>query len=147
MLQWKYGPYLYAMKHVRLKTAIAGATILVIAIAVSFVVFYPSATAPSTPSNAAMHAKITGTPIYTNQVSIQDYTFTPRIISITRGTTVIWTNNDTVMHSVVFDDHSFASSGMLNQGSSFSFAFDKVGQYTYHGGVYPNAVGKVIVMD
>lgn len=147
MLQWTYKSYLYAMKHVRLKTAIASAAILVIVMAVSFVVFYPNATAPSSPSNADKRAKITGDAVLTNQVSIQDYTFTPRIISIARGTTVIWTNNDTVMHSVVFDDHSLALSGMLNQGSSFSFAFDKVGQYTYHGGVYPNAVGKVIVTD
>lgn len=135
------------MKHVRLKTAVANAAILVIVMVVGFVVFYPDATAPSPPSNADKHAKITGTPVATNQVSIQDYAFTPRIISIARGTTVIWTNNDTVMHGVVFDDHGFASSGMLNQGASFSFAFDKVGQYTYHGGVYPNAVGKVIVTD
>jgi plastocyanin len=135
------------MKYVRLKTAVASATILVIVMVVSFVVFYPDASAPSPPTNANKYAKITGTPVYANQVSIQDYTFTPRIISITRGTTVIWTNNDTVMHSVVFDDHSFTSSGILNQGSSFSFAFDKVGQYAYHGGVYPNAVGKIIVTD
>lgn len=138
---------LYAMKHARLKTAVASAAILVAVMAVSFVVFYPDATAPSPPSDPNKHAKITGTPVATNQVAIQDYTFTPRIISITRGTTVIWTNNDTVMHSVVFDDHSLVSSGMLNQGSSFSFVFDKAGQYTYHGGIYPNAVGKVIVTD
>lgn len=135
------------MKHVRLKTAIASATILVIVMAVSFVVFYPNATAPSAPSNVDKRIKITGDAVLTNQVSIQDYTFTPRIISIARGTTVIWTNNDTVMHSVVIDGHSLASSGTLNQGASFSLAFDKAGQYTYHGGAYPNAVGKVIVTD
>ncbi len=133
------------MKHAQLKVAITSSVILVSVIAVSFVVFYPSATAPSTPTHTTR--RITGTPVHTNQITIQDYTFTPRIISVKKGTTVMWTNNDTVTHSVVFDNHRYAKSGPLNGDASFSLVFDTIGEYTYHGGIYPDAVGKIVVTD
>ncbi|MGF7228792.1 MAG: cupredoxin domain-containing protein [Candidatus Saccharibacteria bacterium] len=134
------------MKNLRPKAVIASATILVIVIALSFVVFYPSAAAPS-PQKTVTAPLVSGKAVATNQVAIQNYAFSPQIITIKKGTTVIWTNDDVVNHSIIFDDKHEAGSSMLNTGASYSLVFDEVGSFTYHSGVYPSTVGKVVVTD
>lgn len=134
------------MKYMRPKAVIASSAILVIVIVLSFIVFYPSASAPG-PRAAPSPADIHGTPVATNQVTIQNYAFSPQIITVKKGTTVIWTNNDSVSHSIIFDSKHEASSGVLNLGASYSLVFDQPGSFSYHSGVYPDVMGKVIVTN
>ena len=82
--------------------------------------------------------------VATTAVTIQSYTFTPSEISIKVGETVTWTNLDSVAHNIVADDGSWGSS-QLNKGDKFSFTFNQAGSYTYHCGVHPNMIGKIIV--
>ena len=41
--------------------------------------------------------------VATNAVTIQDYMFSPMVIKVKAGTTVTWTNKDSVHHSVTAD--------------------------------------------
>jgi len=76
--------------------------------------------------------------------------FLPHEISVTSGTTVTWSNDDSAAHTVtsgsvnagptgVFD------SGLFMSGNTFEFTFDKVGTYDYFCMVHPWMTGIVTV--
>ncbi len=75
-------------------------------------------------------------------IEIANTAFNPQQVTIPVGTTVIWTNKDSMAHTVTADDKSF-DSGNLNPGDSYQFTFKTAGTYPYyckyHGG--PKGVG------
>ena len=77
-------------------------------------------------------------------VSIENYSFTPDPITIAVGTTVVWTNHDEVIHSVVSSDHLFASPD-LEANQQFAFTFKKAGTFLYFCSTHPEMKGRVIV--
>ena len=77
-------------------------------------------------------------------VTIQDFAFGPGSISVAVGSTVTWTNQDSVSHTVTADDGSF-DSGRLAQGATFSQTFDTPGTYTYHCAIHPSMTGTITV--
>jgi len=77
-------------------------------------------------------------------VSIENYAFAPDPVSITAGTTVVWTNRDEVAHTVVSADKLF-SSPELEPNGSFEFTFKKAGTYAYFCTLHPEMKGKAIV--
>jgi plastocyanin len=77
-------------------------------------------------------------------VSIANFSFTPAKLSISVGTTVIWTNNDTVTHTVTADQGTFDSNN-LSPGSTFSFTFSQAGSYPYHCKIHPSMTGTINV--
>src|SRR5579864_8225308 len=72
-----------------------------------------------------------------NTVSIVNMSFSPSSLTVTAGTTVTWTNNDTMTHTVTADDGSF-DSGNITMGSKYSKLFSTAGTYTYHCTIHPN---------
>lgn len=83
------------------------------------------------------------------QVSIAGFQFSPGMLSIRAGTTVVWTNNEGARHTVTSDDGSFASD-VLNEGDAFSFTFDTPGSYAYycrfHGGTGGQGMSGVVTV-
>jgi plastocyanin len=77
-------------------------------------------------------------------ITIADFTFTPQTLTVPRGTTVTWTNNDGVGHSLVAGDQTF-SSETLDGGATFSYTFDAPGEYTYVCGLHPSMTGTIVV--
>ena len=78
-------------------------------------------------------------------VTIAGFAFDPAALTIKVGTTVKWTNQDSVGHSVTADDNSWGS-GNLAQGNSYTFTFTKAGTYAYHCGVHPNMKATITVV-
>jgi plastocyanin len=70
--------------------------------------------------------------------------FSPNPVEVKVGETVIWINDDSGRHTVTSKDGIF-DSGMLGKGQSFSFTFDKAGEYPYYCWPHLNMVGKVVV--
>lgn len=71
-------------------------------------------------------------------VAIRDYAFDPPTLTVKAGTTVTWTNEDTVPHTVTATDSlstDATTTGLfdtqLGQGQSFSFTFSESGTYFY----------------
>ncbi len=77
-----------------------------------------------------------------NKVFIKDFKFGPPEITVKKGDTVTWINNDPMAHTVKFG--SFES-GLLSTGQSFSHIFNDPGDFEYACGVHPSMKGKVIV--
>ena len=77
------------------------------------------------------------------RVSIDSFSFTPKEITVTKGTKVTWVNHDDVPHTVV-SGGAFRSKA-LDMDDTFSFRFRQAGSYSYFCSVHPVMVGKVIV--
>jgi plastocyanin len=80
------------------------------------------------------------------KVSIADMSFSPSTITVKKGTTVTWTNNDSVTHNVTAGNNGFTS-GNLVPGKQFNFTFDKAGTFSYTCTLHPSMKGTVTVTD
>ncbi len=80
----------------------------------------------------------------TNQVYIQNMSFTPATITVTTNTTVTWTNQDNMTHTVTSDANQF-NSGDINPGGAYSKEFTVPGSYAYHCAIHPSMTGTVVV--
>jgi plastocyanin len=111
---------------------------------VSFIVMVILLTACA-PSAATQSVSATSAPASSgNTVTISGFAFDPATITIKVGGTVTWTNQDSVVHTVVADDKSWSSDNMA-KGASYSHTFDTAGTFTYICGVHPSMQGTVIV--
>ncbi len=79
------------------------------------------------------------------QVSIQDFVFTPGTILIPAGTTVRWTNNDSVSHTVTSRSGLF-DSGSLASDEVFEYRFDVPGTYSYFCSIHPSMQDGTIIV-
>src|SRR6185436_13714571 len=50
------------------------------------------------------------TAVATDSVSIKNFAFSPATVTVTAGSTVVWTNDDSIQHDITFDGGSIASS-------------------------------------
>jgi plastocyanin len=84
-------------------------------------------------------------PTGSNSVSIYNMAFTPGSLSVSVGTTVKWTNNDGVTHTVTANDGSSFDSGPIAAGASFSFKFMTAGTFNYHCTIHSGMTGTIVV--
>jgi predicted lipoprotein with Yx(FWY)xxD motif/plastocyanin len=66
----------------------------------------------------------------TYTIDIAGFKFSEDVLTVEVGSTVTWTNKDSVKHNAQAVDDSFALP-LLAQGESGSFTFTKAGEYTY----------------
>ena len=79
------------------------------------------------------------------EVAIDNFSFLPKEITVSVGTTVTWTNHDDVPHVVASADDQFKKSAALDTDESFSHTFTVAGNYTYFCSIHPHMTGKIIV--
>ena len=79
------------------------------------------------------------------EVKIDNFSFSPGIITVPAGTTVRWTNRDDIPHTVVSDDKTTFKSKPLDTDEQFTFTFSKPGTYSYFCSIHPKMTGKVVV--
>ena len=79
-------------------------------------------------------------------VHIDNFTFTPQEITITRGTTLTWVNDDDIPHAIAATNKAFRSKAMDTE-QEFSFTFTEPGTYEYFCSLHPHMQGKVIVKE
>ena len=77
-------------------------------------------------------------------IVMKNLAFDPATVTIKAGESVIWTNLDSMNHTVVADNGEFKS-GNLGQNATFTFKFDKAGSYPFHSGIHPSMTGTVVV--
>lgn len=82
-----------------------------------------------------------------------DDAYSPRVLTVAVGTTVTWTNDDGVVHTVTSGESDgtsgepdgFFDSGDMEEGDTFSFTFDQPGTFEYFCIPHPWMTGTVIV--
>jgi plastocyanin len=77
-------------------------------------------------------------------VSIVNMSFSPANLTVAVGSTVKWTNNDAMAHTVTSDNGSF-DSGNIAAGASYSRMFSTVGTFSYHCTIHPGMTGTITV--
>ena len=83
--------------------------------------------------------------VATDKVTIQNFAFSPASITVKKGTTVTWTNQDNTTHTVTGDNLTGFASPNLDNGNSYSFAFNQTGTFTYHCNFHSEMQGTVTV--
>src|SRR5215218_1697512 len=76
-------------------------------------------------------------------VGIVNLSFDPTQITIATGTTVSWSNEDSVPHTVTSTDGVF-DSGIFDPGANFTWTFSEPGSFPYACQIHPQMQGTVI---
>ena len=76
--------------------------------------------------------------------------YLPLNLEISRNTSVVWVNDDSVPHNIQSQDEfgkvsDLFNSPPLNTGDRFEFTFDEAGAYNYYCSFHPWRVGVVTV--
>jgi plastocyanin len=80
----------------------------------------------------------------TPAVTILNFAYHPKTVTVKVGGKVTWTNRDSTNHTVTADSGAF-DLGNLNTGQSKSMTFTKPGTYKYHCNYHPFMHGTVVV--
>jgi len=85
-------------------------------------------------------------PTAPNQVTIDNFAFNPKTLTVPVGTEVTWINRDDVPHTAtsavkprVFDSKT------LDTDDTFSYVFTAPGAYQYFCAVHPHMTGEIVV--
>lgn len=99
-------------------------------------------------------AHLTSSPLFAADavsVDIKLFQFKPKELAVKKGTTVTWTNDDAIEHSVTAGKPGKAAqdfdSGFFTKGGSFSHTFDAPGSFTYFCKRHPNMQATVKVEE
>jgi len=86
----------------------------------------------------------TGSASGRGEVRIANFRFQPTTMNITRGTIVVWTNDDSAPHTATAKDGNF-DTGRLNKGESGQVTFDRPGTFEYVCNFHSSMSGRVVV--
>lgn len=78
------------------------------------------------------------------EIKIDNFSFSPKTLTVKAGTTITWTNGDDIPHTVVAEDQNFKSK-VLDTDQKFTFTASKPGTYTYYCSIHPKMTGTVVV--
>ncbi len=70
--------------------------------------------------------------------------YAPDPLTVTAGTMVTWTNNDSIAHTATSDNGVF-DSGTIAAGGKYSYTFNTKGTFSYHCTFHSGMVGQVVV--
>ena len=82
------------------------------------------------------------------EVVMQNNTFQPAEVTVSAGSTVIWTNDDALAHTVTSGPRGSATDLFdenVRADGAFRFTFEEPGTYPYHCTIHPGMDGTVIV--
>ena len=78
------------------------------------------------------------------EITVDNFTFAPAVLTVSAGTEVKWTNHDDIPHTIVLPALSTRSKTLDTDGT-FSYTFTKAGTYTYLCGLHPHMTAKIVV--
>ena len=108
---------------------------------------------------AACAAPVANAPQRSATVQISSFRFQPAELTVAAGTTVTWTNDDAILHTVTtgtsvkkddFGNYDITPDGRVNgtladKGQTFSFTFSTPGDYAYFCSRHNNMTARVVV--
>jgi plastocyanin len=88
-------------------------------------------------------------PVETNQITYKSFAVSPESITVKKGTTVTWTNEDSAKHDVVpeMETDEFKASKLFGKGETYSVTFNTVGSFSYYCSPHPYMKGTIEVTE
>jgi plastocyanin len=80
-----------------------------------------------------------------NEIAIDNFNFTPPVLTAKPGAKITWINNDDVPHLIVNVQGAFKPSSVLDTDQRFSVTLGKPGTYDYFCSLHPKMQGKIVV--
>ncbi len=80
----------------------------------------------------------------TVSVTIDNYAFAPKTVTVRAGDTIVWTDRDDVAHTVTALGNGF-DSGAVEPGHTYRHRFTKPGTYAYRCSLHPEMRGTILV--
>ena len=80
-----------------------------------------------------------------DSVDIKGFAYDQATLTISKGTTVTWTQHDSAVHTVTSVSGNVLDSQNLAKGETFSYTFDETGTFEYYCTNHPSMKGTVIV--
>jgi plastocyanin len=77
-------------------------------------------------------------------VGIQNFTFSPAVLTVFREDTVVWVNRDSFIHTTAADSGAWTSPEIV-MGDRFLFVANRSGRFPYHCAAHSNMRGEIIV--
>ena len=81
-----------------------------------------------------------------DSVDIKGFAYDSATITVSKGTTVTWTQHDSAAHTVTSVSGDVLDSQNLAKGETFSYTFDETGTFEYYCTIHPSMKGTVIVI-
>lgn len=106
------------------------------AAAASYLVSEPEGTPAAASAEASAGAA--------TEVKIDNFAFTPGVVTVKAGTQVTWINHDDIPHTVDSTQGKFKSAAM-DTDDKFQFRFTEPGEYPFYCRMHPKMTGKIIV--
>ena len=78
-------------------------------------------------------------------VTIDNFTFSPKEITVKPGDTVTWTNQDDIPHTVRASPDGAWKCSVMDTGESCTITFKEAGSFPYFCSLHPHMTGTVIV--
>ena len=79
-----------------------------------------------------------------------DICYTPHDVTISKGTTIKWVNDDAEIHTIASGDADkptgLFDSGIIQSNETFEYTYDKSGNYKYYCTIHPWATGTITVV-
>jgi plastocyanin len=115
-----------------MKTVLACAILIMLALICCGCTTAPSSPAASTGAPPATISNAGGIGV-TSLIRIRENSFDPNFVTVKVGTTVVWTNEDPIAHTVTYTGTGATKfdSGNIAKGQSFSNTFMAPGRYIY----------------
>ena len=90
----------------------------------------------------------TGSASGSGVVRIASFRFEPTVLTVTPGTVVKWTNEDSAPHTATMrDGNGSFDTGRLDGGESGEITFDTVGTFEYICTYHPGMEGRIVVAE
>jgi plastocyanin len=130
--------------------------LLCAAIACGCTVPAPPVSSPQTVAPASQPAVVQSADSVSNgivkKVIIIQRAFDPDLVTVSPGTTVVWTNEDTVSHRVVHlpelpSDKELFHSELLSRGDTFRYTFQSAGRYYYSDPQYAGGRKALVIVQ
>jgi plastocyanin len=95
-------------------------------------------------STNAGNSSGTNTTVSPNTIVLSNMSFGPSSLTVSKGTTVTFKNNDGIMHTATSDTDAW-DSGNIPEGASRSVTFNTAGTFPYHCTVHPMMTATIVV--
>jgi len=120
------------------KPAIALVALAVPIVAIAALALTRGIAGPSTSAASALEQRAA------NAIVIENFTFAPRTLTVTKGTSITVRNTDGVTHTFSATDGSF-DTGDIRSGASKVVTLTNAGTFAYRCNIHPSMTGTVVV--